>query len=99
MNKPYTDTRIKDLRTPLEKEIHDIVGTIMQLCLQGKLDRIDFTVFMGGLRDINSKLENKRLGCASGQHVSHCYCEKGIIASVNLVYRLRHARRQAQKLI
>lgn len=63
-----------DLRSELEKDLQDIVIDCLDLLTQEKLSRGQIQKLMGGLRDINVRLTNRRFGCVSGRHASACEC-------------------------
>jgi hypothetical protein len=73
---------MSDLRTDLEKEIHETIQVVLDYFTQGKIWKLQFREIMGKLRDVNVHLENKRLGCISGKHLAQCLCDHGVNLTV-----------------
>ena len=64
--------------TPLEKESLEVFRLVLMKMTGKPLGNMDFIEFMGHIRDIVRKLENKEYGCASGKHASTCQCQEAI---------------------
>lgn len=63
-----------DFRTDLEKELHALVRELSEALGAPKLGRERFRDLMGNIRNARVHLDNKELGCASGQHAGPCKC-------------------------
>jgi len=78
---------MSDLRTPLEREIHESLLIIFDYFTTRIIRKREFVEILGLLTDINAHLENKRLGCLSGKHIAECLCSHNIPLSVAVFKR------------
>lgn len=65
-----------DLRTPFEKDVHDLLRDIQATFNTPHYLKRDFTALLGRLRDARVSLDNKQYGCSSGDHAGPCRCKK-----------------------
>lgn len=64
-------------QTPLEEECEDVLLEICGVWTgKEKVWKGGFTKIMGRLRNALTKLENKRMGCITGQHDGDCLCSR-----------------------
>lgn len=64
-----------DLRTDLEKDLHDVIKHCLQMMQQPHVTKSDLFRVMTELRDANVRLTNMEFGCKSGRHASFCSCK------------------------
>ncbi len=78
---------MNDLRTEVEKQIHESIITAICYFTQGQMSPKRFMEIMGMLRDAATTLEKKRLGCILGKHESQCLCHVGVAKTI---YAIKH---------
>lgn len=61
--------------TPMEEEALDALEDLRDSFCIKKFRRVEFQEAMGNVRDMISKLRNKKLGCPTGKHTSYCECQ------------------------
>lgn len=64
--------------TPLEQEALEVAIRLRRaLTTTASMTRPQIQDLMGDLRDLIKHLENKKFGCATGQHQDFCACGNG----------------------
>jgi len=74
-----------DLRTEVEKNLHEILRLLLLVFEKRKIGTVEFQMMMGQLRNAEKLLENKRLGCVNGLHLNECLCNQGLRISVSTI--------------
>lgn len=69
---------MSDLRSDIEKQLHERIVLVMNAVGAGLVRKTDFTTAMSHLRAMKVLLDNRKYGCASGLHASECACDAGI---------------------
>jgi len=72
-----------DIRTDVEKNVHEILRILLRVFEKRKISTVEFQMMMGQLRNAEKMLENKRLGCVTGKHLTECLCKHGLTLGVS----------------
>lgn len=63
--------------TALEEEANEVLRNTLNALTGRLIMRETYMELMGKIRDMLTKLENKRGGCPTGRHSIECLCHEG----------------------
>lgn len=63
--------------TPMEELALEVCQEVLDVFSIGRTSRTSYLQVMGSVRNLVTKLENKKFGCETGRHSRRCDCGKG----------------------